>query len=226
MVITLATKPTMDDIALNISIGAPFYQWSLDLREAFTKPSFKNFYSHGTLEFAFYHFYVQKGSVFIKILAFDQALKKTGVCTLDDSMYFHSMIDLSKMKDASERNTMMRQMIQSRIKTNAPDLVVIEDVALQRSPKALIQLAQLQGAIIGVCDVFNVPYMVLKPTEWRQTLDFKQGRNVKRNELKQQAIDYVSNNFNEIVSSDEADAICIAVAAKMRLENTFIKQED
>lgn len=58
MVITLATKPTMDDIALNISIGAPFYQRSLDLREAFTKPSFKNFYSHGTLEFAFYHFYV------------------------------------------------------------------------------------------------------------------------------------------------------------------------
>lgn len=226
MVITLVTKPTMDDIALNISIGTPFYQRSLDLREVFTKSRFKNFYSHGTLKFAFYYFYVQKGSVFIKILAFDQALKKTGVCTLDDSMYFHSLIDLSKMKDADERNTTMRQMIQSRIKTNSPDLVVIEDVALQRSPKTLIQLAQLQGAIIGLCDVFNIPYLVLKPTEWRQTLDFKQGRNVKRAELKQQAIDYVSNNFNEVVSSDEADAICIAVAAKMRLENIFIKQED
>lgn len=145
---------------------------------------------------------------------------------MDDSAYFHSLIDLSKTKDATERDTMMRQMIQSRIKTNNPDLVVIEDVALQRSPKTLIQLAQLQGAIIGVCDVFNVPYLVLKPTEWRQTLEFKQGRNVKRAELKQQAIDYVLNNFNEVVSSDEADAICIAVAAKMRLENTFIKQED
>ena len=48
---------------------------------------------------------------------------------------------------------MMRQMIQSRIKNNSPDLVVIEDVALQSSAKTVIQLAQLQGAIIGASNV-------------------------------------------------------------------------
>ena len=159
----------------------------------------------------------------IKILAFDQALIKTGVCTLDDGAVYHSLIDLSKTKDPVERRAIMRQMIQSRIKTNNPDLVVI---ALQASAKTVIQLAQLQGAIIGACELFNIPYEIIKPTEWRKMLDFKQGRQVKRPELKQQAIDYVAEHYGENVSSDEADAMCIATAALMRLEQDKITQED
>lgn len=120
----------------------------------------------------------------------------------------------------------MRQMIQSRIKNNHPDLVVIEDVALQSSAKTVIQLAQLQGAIIGACEMFNVPYEILRPSEQRKILGFKQGRQVKRPELKQQAIDYVAEHYGENVSSDEADAMCIATAALMRLERNKITQED
>ena len=161
----------------------------------------------------------------IKILAFDQALGKTGVCTLDGDTVYHSLIDLSKIKDVNERATSMRQMIQSRIKNNNPDLVVMEDVALQSSAKTVIQLARLQGAIIGACDIFNVPYEILRPSEWRKTLGFKQGRQVKRPELKQQAIDYVAEKIGENVSSDEADAMCIAWAARMRLENKIVQED-
>ncbi len=161
----------------------------------------------------------------IKILAFDQALIKTGVCTLDDGTVYHSLIDLSKMKDTDARRATMRQMIQSRIKNNHPDLVVIEDVALQSSAKTVIQLAQLQGVIIGACEMFNIPYEILRPSEWRKTLGFKQGRQIKRPELKQQAIDYVAEHYGEVVSSDEADAMCIAKATRLRLENK-LNQED
>lgn len=161
----------------------------------------------------------------IKILAFDQALGKTGVCTLDGDTVYHSLIDLSKIKDVNERAASMRQMIQSRIKNNNPDLVVMEDVALQSSAKTVIQLAQLQGAIIGACDIFNIPYEILRPSEWRKTLGFKQGRQVKRPELKQQAIDYVAENYGEVVSSDEADAMCIAKAALMRLEDKIVQED-
>lgn len=169
----------------------------------------------------------KKKEVFIiKILAFDQALIKTGVCTLDDGTVYHSLIDLSKTKDPSERHAVMRQMIQSRIKNNHPDLVVIEDVALQSSVKTVIQLAQLQGAIIGACEMFNVPYEILRPSEWRKMLGFKQGRQVKRPELKQQAIDYVADHYGEVVSSDEADAMCIAKAVQLKLKQNKITQED
>ncbi|CAB1252242.1 protein of unknown function [Ruminococcaceae bacterium BL-6] len=40
-------------------------------------------------------------------------------------------------------------------------------------------------------------------------MQFTQGRNVKRVELKQQAKNYVKQHFNKDVSEDEADAICI-----------------
>ena len=170
-------------------------------------------------------FQTKKEVFIIKIIAFDQALGKTGVCTIDDNTVYHSLIDVSKVKDVNERSIMMRQMIQSRIKNNHPDLVVIEDVALQSSAKTVIQLAQLQGAIIGACDIFGVPYEILKPTEWRKTLGFKQGRQVKRPELKQQAIDYVAELYGETVSSDEADAMCIAKAAQLRLENKIIQED-
>ena len=74
-------------------------------------------------------------------------------------------IEIVPLYLAAERHAVMRQMIQSRIKNNHPDLVVIEDVALQNSAKTVIQLAQLQGAIIGACEMFNVPYEILRPSE-------------------------------------------------------------
>lgn len=169
-------------------------------------------------------FQTKKEVFTIKIIAFDQALGKTGVCTIDNNTVYHSLIDVSKVKDVNERSMTMRQMIQSRIRNNHPDLVVIEDVALQRSAKTVIQLAQLQGAIIGACDIFNIQYEILKPSEWRKMLGFKQGR-MKREELKQQAIDYVAEHYGEMVSSDEADAMCIAKAAQLRLENKIIQED-
>lgn len=57
-------------------------------------------------------------------------------------------------------------------------------------------------------------------------LGFKQGRQVKRPELKQQAIDYVADHYGEVVSSDEADAMCIAKAVQLKLEQNKITQED
>lgn len=48
---------------------------------------------------------------------------------------------------------------------------------------------------------------------------------MKREELKQQAIDYVAEHYGEMVSSDEADAMCIAKAAQLRLENKIIQED-
>lgn len=84
-------------------------------------------------------------------------------------------------------------------------------MALQNSPSVLIDLARLQGFIIGVCNSCNKKYIILKPTVWRKELGFKQGK-LKRKELKEEAINYVKNKYNEKVSSDEADAICMALA--------------
>lgn len=140
---------------------------------------------------------------------------------MDDDLFYHSVIDVSKIKDTEEKHKTMYHSIHNKIKENHPDIVVIEDVALQCSPKVLIDLARLQGIIIGACELYNIKYMILKPTEWRKLVGFTQGKQ-KRKELKEQAIAFVKNTYQENVSSDEADAICIAIAAKIKLNKEEI----
>lgn len=123
---------------------------------------------------------------------------------------------MTKIKDKNERNRTMYHSIQSRIKENHPDVVVIEDVVLQHSVKTLIELARLQGIIIGICDLYGINCVILKTTEWRKLLGFNQGK-IKREDLKKQAISYIKEKYNQDVTSDEADAICIALAAKIKL---------
>ena len=106
----------------------------------------------------------------------------------------------------------MLKRIRKTIEDNAPDKVVIEDVVLQRSPQTLKDLSQLQGTIMGICYGMNIPCEVLFPSAWRKQLHFKQGKGIKRPELKQQAKDYVKQAYGITPTEDECDAICIGLA--------------
>lgn len=148
-----------------------------------------------------------------RILAFDQSSQITGYFVCESESYVsHGKIDLHKDKDTDHRIQTMEASIFDLIDQCRPDTVVIEDTVLQRSPATLRMLAQLQGAIMGYCFAAGIPVHTLYPTTWRKTLGMKQGSKIKREELKQQAIDYVRNKYKIDVSSDEADAICIGLA--------------
>lgn len=101
------------------------------------------------------------------------------------------------------------------IDENKPDVVVIEDIALQTNAKTLISLANLQGMIIAYCYLNDIIVEIYSPTEWRKTLGFTQGR-TKREDLKAQAINYVLNHFKLDVSEDAAEAICLYAAYMKR----------
>lgn len=55
-------------------------------------------------------------------------------------------------------------------------------------------------------------FNTIRPTSWRSAIGMVQGRNVKRNQLKEQSVKYVLDNYNLNVGDDEADAICIGDA--------------
>ena len=106
----------------------------------------------------------------------------------------------------------MIKALHNQIVSNNVDFVVFEDVSLQTNVSTLILLAQIQGAIINTCVMNNICYSVYKPTLWRRILSFRQGRNVKRPELKQQEKDFVFNKYNLKLKEDLCDAICIGEA--------------
>ena len=116
------------------------------------------------------------------------------------------------MKDTNERMHEMIKRIHNMIIESNVDYVVFEDVSLQTNVSTLILLAQIQGAIINTCVMNNICYSVYRPTVWRSRLGFKQNRNVKRPELKQQAKDYVFNKYGLKLKEDLCDAICIGEA--------------
>ena len=150
----------------------------------------------------------------MKLLAWDQSSKKSGFCLIEDGKYVKSgIIDKSKIADIDTRIGEMGIAICQQIKEFNPDLVVIEDIQNQSSISTVVYLARLQGFILGWCYVKHIKTEIVKPSEWRKILDFKQGAGVKRQELKDQCINYVKNKYGMELSEDEAEACGIGDAS-------------
>jgi len=150
----------------------------------------------------------------MRIIAFDQSTKISAYSLFVDGVYVESgVIDLHKMKDTSERIRAMGVELGKTIERYSPDKVVIEEVAQQSNPLTLKLLARIQGVVIGFCAAHNIETYIIEPSKWRSTLMFKQGSGVKRQELKQQSIDYVKNTYGLELLEDICEAICINEAA-------------
>jgi Holliday junction resolvasome RuvABC endonuclease subunit len=115
--------------------------------------------------------------------------------------------------ETDKRSFEMAKEIWKIIKKYKPDELVIENVQQQSSPSTVIVLARLAGMIIGYAEAHNVHVHILLPSQWRKALGYSQGAKVKRQELKQQSIDYVKKNFGLELSEDECESICINEAA-------------
>ena len=149
----------------------------------------------------------------MKTLAFDQATIKTGVAWFEDTtLKGFELFDFHKIKDTKQRQHLMILKMYEKIKEYRPDVIVFEDVAMQRSAGAVILLAQIQGSLIGHCLEENIPGVIYKPAVWRKMLGFKQGSRVKREELKKQAVEYAKIHYGVDAGEDVADAICIGHA--------------
>lgn len=150
----------------------------------------------------------------MRILSFDQSTRVSGWSLFEDGCYVNSgVIDLHKIKDTEERSKQMAVEICRVIESNKPDCVVIEEVQQQSNVSTVIKLARIQGVAIGFCAAHNIELYILTPSKWRSVLSYKQGPKVKREQLKQQSLDFVRKNFGLELIEDEAEAVCINEAA-------------
>ena len=74
-------------------------------------------------------------------------------------------------------------------------------------------LARIQGIIIGFCAAHDIEIYIIEPSKWRSALRFKVGAGVKRDVLKEQAINYIKNKYGFELSEDECESVCINEAA-------------
>ncbi len=151
----------------------------------------------------------------IKVLSFDQSTRVSGWAYFEDGQYIESgVVDMSKSKLETDRRSFeMAKELWKIIKKYKPDHLIIEDTQQQNNVKTVIILARLQGIVIGYAEAHGVKVHILLPSQWRAALSYTQGPKVKRQELKQQSLDYVKNNFGLELLEDECEALAEGIAA-------------
>jgi Holliday junction resolvasome RuvABC endonuclease subunit len=157
----------------------------------------------------------------MRIISFDQASIIAGWSLFDENGYIDSgVITKNKNIPINQRVPQMAEAICAKIKEFKADVVCIEGIQTQSNQRTVIDLARLQGGIMMYCEVKHIPIHILAPSEWRKVLDFQQGTKVKREQLKEQSINYVREHLGfDDFSEDRCEACCIGIAAN-KLYNT------
>ena len=122
---------------------------------------------------------------------------------------------MSKSKlDTDKRSFEMAKELWGVIKKYKPQHLILEDTQQQNgNVKTVIILARLAGMVVGYAEAHNIETHIVLPSKWRAALSYKQGAKVKRQELKQQSIDYVKKHLGLDRSEDECEAIAEGFAA-------------
>lgn len=150
----------------------------------------------------------------IRMVSIDSSTRCTGMAYFQDGVLkIHDVIDLSKEKDVENRTDLMGLKIMKNLFTLSPSIVYVERPRGRNNPETLRKLTTIVGMIRGFCIYNGIYFEEITPTEWRKVLGFKQGKGVKRDEEKEQSIDFVRDNYGIAVKTDdESDAICIGTA--------------
>lgn len=150
----------------------------------------------------------------IIMLTIDSSTTKTGIAVFVNGKYTTvHLINLEEYKTMDERFCIMGKEIIKILGKYNPQIIYIEETVVVRNPATQRFLTRLQGVIYGWAIMNNCEISTVRPSEWRKALNFNQGKNIKRENLKKQAIDYINDHYKILVSDDEAEAICIGLYA-------------
>ena len=156
----------------------------------------------------------------IRLVSIDGSTQKTGIAYFCNGKYVeHILLDFSKDKNMENRFESMSKEIWKMLDYYRPNIIYIEETYMANNPQTSKILTRLQGVVYAWCINNYCEFNTIRPTSWRKQLNFQQGRNVKREQLKKQSLQYVLDNYGLEVTDDESDAICIADAViKMFIE--------
>lgn len=149
------------------------------------------------------------------LVALDASTNKTGVSVWINGNYSTSLLlDFSDITDTNRRLASMCDAIWGVLNKFKPEIVYIEDTFCGNNPKIQTLLNRIQGVVYAWCLRKDVEFEVIKPSQWRKYIDgFPNGKGVKRTELKNFSVQYVTDKYGIECNDDIADAVLIGEAA-------------
>lgn len=159
-----------------------------------------------------------------RILAFDQATHISGWSVYDEKELIKFGHHTTNGQDTIQKICQVRTWLANMIQSWNPDLVVFEDIQLQKfdGMEQVITyktLAQLQGALFTYCYENGIIYKTVFPSKWRS---FNEIKGKSRTDKKKNAQFKVKELFDINVTQDESEAILIGRWAAAQSKNNEI----
>lgn len=150
-----------------------------------------------------------------RTLALDQASRTTGWAVFDNKKLIgFGHFSISANKTMGERLSSFIREFDVLIETYHPEKIYFEGIQYQGNVETYKKLAMIQAMIIYWSRQRQIEISELTPSHWRSIIKDKHGIKFGRTRAEQKAwaMQFVEDNFNSIVSEDEADAICLGYA--------------
>lgn len=144
-----------------------------------------------------------------RLLALDQSSKVTGWAIFNNGVLEkHGKFSFTDL-DMITRIIKLKNSVDKLIKDENITNVALEEIQMQKNTNNVVTfkvLAQVQAAILILCNENAIPYEVVASSTWKSTCGVK-GK--ARLEQKQNAQKFVLEEFGVKAIQDTVDAICI-----------------
>ena len=145
----------------------------------------------------------------MRIIGIDGATVKSGVAVFEDGQYVaHKLLSFSG--DADVRIPKMMVAICSFVKEYKPDKVIMEKSMLTNNIDTVQKLSNHAGAVMFYGYSKGIEFEHQYPSQWRAKIGLSQGKKVKKETLKAEAIAAVNKEYGMSLTDDEAESILIA----------------
>lgn len=152
-------------------------------------------------------------------MGIDGSTTSTGVAVFNNhNLIFYECI-APKAHDWEQRLSEMTSRLNSIVGEFHPSYIVMEDVPLKKGMQTIKKLSAVRGVVIALCALNKIRLEIDTVSAWRKNAGFFDGtrEGLKRDSMKQKAIDEVKRVFDIDVNDDIAEAILIAYRNKYPL---------
>lgn len=141
----------------------------------------------------------------------DGSTTSTGISILNDKDLLYYECIKPKSKDWEERIGFISYRINDILRNNNIEMIYIEDIPLKDGKPTIKKLACVRGAIKAVSFLNDIPLDPRPVNEWRKNAGFYDGtkEGLKRDAMKEKAIEEVKRLFGIDVNDDIAESILI-----------------
>lgn len=154
-----------------------------------------------------------------KIISIDASTRHTAISIFDNKKYVGTENVICD-GDINKRFYEMIIRINSLLEVEKPDLIIIEEMVVERNVDTQRFLTRLQGSICLFSALNNCEVIFIRPTEWRKLSKlneyareiFPEKKKLKREDFKVAAMKYVNKMFNLKLGEDESESYLIGMA--------------